>query len=137
MRGNLFNGVPNDKIQDYILDNASRNGFKYKCPPQIIGILIGVLSRNSKNLEEPYRFIANGKNKYDYSTISITKVPKYTSPYTAITSENADDAVASALTIKSSVSSPLEDIVMEGAYPEDIYFVDGEGYITKDIDEPD
>jgi hypothetical protein len=67
----------------------------------------------------------------------ITKVPKYTSPYTAITSENADEAVAAALTIKSNADSPLEKIVMETPTADDIYFMNGEAYITEDMDDLD
>jgi hypothetical protein len=137
IRGNLFSGIPNNKILDYILDNASRNNFKYKCSPQILGVLIGVLSRNKNNLEEPFRFAATNNNQYDYITMPITKVPKYTSPYTAITSENADEAVAAALTIKSNADSPLEKIVMETPTADDIYFMNGEAYITEDMDDLD
>lgn len=134
MRGNLPEGIPNNELQDYILANASRNNFKYKCSPQIIGILIGCLSRNPKNLEEPFRFIADNKNMKEYTTLSITKAPKYTSAYTAITSENADEAVAAAMTIKSNTESPLEKVMMETPTEDDIYFINGEGYITEDMD---
>ena len=45
--------------------------------------------------------------------MSIIKVPKYTSPYTAITSENADEAIAAAMTTTGKAESPLEKVMMD------------------------
>lgn len=113
-RANLPENIPYDKIHEYILDNANMNNFNYKISPQIIGLLISELCRNPNDLTQPFRF-TDMKNMTDYKSISIIDVPKYTSPYTAITSENADKAVAAAMTIKSTTDSPLEPIMMESA----------------------
>jgi hypothetical protein len=48
-----------------------------------------------------------------YKAIPMTKIPKYISPYTAVTSENADEAVAAAMTLKSNTESPLEKVMMQ------------------------
>jgi hypothetical protein len=48
----------------------------------------------------------------NYKAIPITKVPKYTSPYTAITSENPDEAIAAAITTSGTGQSPLEKVIM-------------------------
>ena len=50
--------------------------------------------------------------KEPYKMIPITQVPKYISPYTAITSENPDEAIAGALTTTGSNRSPLEKVMM-------------------------
>ena len=77
----------------------------------IIGILISELYRDPKDLSKPFR-LSGMKDMLDYKAISILKVPKYTSPYTAITSENADESIAAAMTTKGTSSSPLEKVMM-------------------------
>jgi hypothetical protein len=114
MRANLPETIPYDELHEYILQNAELNGFSYKISPQIIGLLISELCRSKADLSKPFRF-SEMKNMTDYKAISILQVPKYTSPYTAITSENADEAIAAAMTVKSNTSSPLEKIMMESA----------------------
>ena len=54
------------------------------------------------------------KNMYNYKLINITMVPKYISPYTAITSENWDESLRAAILMKdkeNAPESPLEKIV--------------------------
>ncbi len=114
MRANLPETIPYNELHEYILENAELNGFNYKISPQIIGILISELCRSKSDLSKPFRF-SDMKSMTDYKAISILQVPKYTSPYTAITSENADEAIAAAMTVKSNISSPLEKIMMESA----------------------
>ena len=109
---NLPDNIPYDKIHEYLIDNAEMNGFNYKISPQVLGLLISELYRDPKDLSKPFRF-TDMKDMTDYKAISIKAIPKYTSPYTAITSENADKAIAAALTLKSNVSSPLEPVMME------------------------
>ena len=113
-RANLPENIPYDELHTYILDNASMNNFNYKISPQIIGLVVSELCRNPNDLTQPFRF-TDMKNMTDYKSISIIDIPKYTSPYTAITSENADKAVAAAMTTKGSTTSPLEPIMMESA----------------------
>ena len=49
----------------------------------------------------------------DYQMVSINQLPKYISPYTAITSENADEAIAAAILNKNThKTSPLEKVMM-------------------------
>lgn len=114
MRANLPETIPYDKMHEYILKNAELNGFNYKISPQIIGVLISELCRDPKDLSRPFRF-SEMADMNAYKAISILQVPKYTSAYTAITSENADEAIAAAMTVKSNTSSPLEKIMMESA----------------------
>jgi hypothetical protein len=98
-------------VQDYILKNAELCNFDYKVSAQIIGIVISEIYRYDKDLSKPFR-VANTDDMLAYKAISIDKVPKYTSAFTAITSDNADEAIAAAMTTTNSGDSPLEKIVM-------------------------
>lgn len=110
--GHFPDNIPYNELHNYIIKNAELNGFNYKVSGQIFGILIGVIYRSSKDKSVPFRN-SNYKDMLDYQAISIKAVPKYTSPYTAITSENADEAIAAAMTMtKSSGESPLEKVMM-------------------------
>jgi hypothetical protein len=54
------------------------------------------------------------KNMRDYKPIDIKMVPKFISPYTAITSENWDEALRAAILMKDkedAPESPLEKVV--------------------------
>jgi hypothetical protein len=111
--GHLPDDIPYNEVHEYIIKNAELNGFNYKVSGQTFGILVGVIYRSMKDLSVPYRNSDYDKNMLDYKAISIKEVPKYTSPYTAITSENADEAIAAAMTMtKSSGDSPLEKVMM-------------------------
>ena len=44
--------------------------------------------------------------------VSIKALPKFISPYVAITSENADESIANAIMNKTGVESPLEKVMM-------------------------
>lgn len=122
IRANLPENIPyNEFAFKYILANANMNGFNYKISPQIIGLLVSELFRNPKDLTQPFRF-TDMNDMTNYKAISILDVSKYTSPYTAITSENPDKAIAAAMTTKGSTTSPLEPIMMESADLSDNFF---------------
>ena len=110
--GHLPDDIPYNEIFKYVINNANMNNFNYKVSAQIIGILLSELYRSSRDSSVPFRN-SNYKDMLDYKAISIKAVPKFTSPYTAITSENADEAIAAAMTMtKSSADSPLEKVMM-------------------------
>ena len=108
-KANLPKYIPYEELYEYMIMNAEMNGFNYKVSNQIIGILISELCRDPKDLTKPYRYT---DMKEPYKMIPITQVPKYISPYTAITSENPDEAIAGALTTTGSNRSPLEKVMM-------------------------
>lgn len=111
VRANLPETIPYNELYEYVINNASLNGFNYKVSGQIIGILISELYRDSKDLTKEFR-LSDMKDMCEYTAIPITKVPKYTSPYAAITSENADEAIAAAMVNKGTSETPLEKVVM-------------------------
>lgn len=109
--GNLPDNIPYNELHEYVIENAQLNGFKYKVSPQIIGVIISELCRDTKDLIKPFR-LSNSDDMLNYKFVSIKNIPRYTSPYTAITSENADEAVAAALITKGNEESPLEKVMM-------------------------
>lgn len=109
--GNLPENIEYNKIQDYILKNAELCKFDYKVSAQVIGMVISEIYRDEKDLSKPFR-LADTDDMLAYKAISIEKVPKYTSAFTAVTSDNADEAIAAAMTTKGKGESPLEKIVM-------------------------
>lgn len=111
IRAKLPDTIPYDMIHEYIIENANLNGFNYKVSGQLFGILISELYRDPKDLSKPFR-LSDMTDMTGYQAISILKIPKYTSPYTAITSENADEAIAAAITTKGKTDSPLEKVMM-------------------------
>lgn len=111
MRSKLPESIPYDELQNLIQANADMNDLNYKISPQLYGILISVLCRDPKDMTRSFR-LSGDKNMTNYKSISILKVPKYVSPYTAITSENADESIAAAMTVKPTASSPLEKAMM-------------------------
>lgn len=110
-RGNLPENIPYDKVQEYVLKNAELCKFDYKVTAQVLGIVISEIYRSEKDLSKPFR-LSGSNDMLAYKAISIDKVPKYTSAFTAITSDNADEAIAAAMTTKGTGDSPLEKIVM-------------------------
>jgi hypothetical protein len=74
-------------------------------------MMMSEICRDPKDESIPFRLSGN-KNMYDYKPISVKMVPKYVSPYAAITSENWDQAVVSAILNKPGKKSPMEPILM-------------------------
>ena len=110
--GNLPDYIPYNLIHEYMILNAQMNGFDYKVTNQIIGLLVSEIYRDANNLSRPFRY-SGMKDMNAYTAVNISKVPKYTSVYTAITSENPDEAIASAIVNTGTGRSPLERIVMD------------------------
>ena len=109
--GNLPENIPYNQIQDYVLKNAELCRFDYKVSAQIIGMIISEIYRYDKDLSKPFR-LSKSSDMLSYKAISVDKVPKYTSAFTAVTSDNADEAIAAAITTKGNIDSPLEKMVM-------------------------
>lgn len=112
MRGNLPDYIAYDEILlDYVIQNAIINDFSYKVSNQIIGMVISELCRDPNDLSKPFRY-TKMEDMTNYKMIKIMDAPKYTSPYTAITSENPDEAIAGAIITTGTGASPLEKVMM-------------------------
>ena len=111
-RANLPENIPYDKLHELIAKNADINGVKYNVTNQLMGAIVSELCRDPKDLSKPFR-LSKETDMTAYKMIPITQIPKYISPYTSVTSENADEAIANAIELKDKhINSPLEKVVM-------------------------
>ena len=110
--GALPNNIPYDELQNYFLRNVQLTGNKYGVSLQLIGIVIGELCRSKKDIDTPFR-LTDSSDMNEYQWISIKDVPRGTSPFTALQSEEWDKAVISSITTDSTKDSPLEKIMMD------------------------
>lgn len=107
--------IPYDKIWELIDENARLNGFSYGINFQLIALLISEVCRNPNDITKPFRY-TDMKDMNNYKPISIKLLPKFMSPYTAITSENFDQGIQAAVLMKDTPddklpTSPVEKIV--------------------------
>lgn len=113
--GKIPKNIPYDTLYEYFLENMALNGGKYGITPQEFGVVISELCRDPSNLSKPYRLSKSIDNSMiDYIPISIKEIAKVISPFTAIVTENWDEAVISAGLIedKDIKDTPMEKIMM-------------------------
>lgn len=105
--------IPYDKLWEIFYESANLNGFSFGMNVQLFWFLIANIARDPDNPAR--RFSATDmKDMNGYTLMDIKKVPKYISPYTAITSENFDEAIRAASLIKNpenTPESPMEKIL--------------------------
>ena len=106
------NTIPYDKIWEIFMESARLNGFSYNLNIQLFGVLVAALCRDPENIERKFSE-TDMKDMTKYKMIDIRRVPKYISPYTAIVSENWDEAVRAAILMKDKDTpiSPLEKVL--------------------------
>ena len=113
--GNIPTYIPYNEIQDYFYDSMKLNGKSYNTNWQLFGLLISELCRDKNDYSIPY-YMSSAYKKGDmnsYKSIAIRDVPKYISPFSAITSENWNDAIISSINMKDKeVYTPMEKIMM-------------------------
>lgn len=107
----LAPGIPYEEIYEYMVLNAQYNNFSYKVSHQILGLVISELCRDPDDISKPFRLSKYTDSK-SYKMIGIKNVPKYTSSFTALTSEDPDAAIASTIINKGTGTSPLERVLM-------------------------
>jgi hypothetical protein len=110
--GNIPTTIPYDKLQDYFMEAIRLNGSKYGVSLQMFGFMISELCRSPKDLSVPFR-LSKEKDMTNYKPVSIKAIPKIISSYSAITSENWDEAVVNAIINKNTRNIPLEKILMD------------------------
>lgn len=107
--------IPYNKIHEYLPENMELNAGGYGINMQLFGILFSELCRDPSDISKPFRLSKQINNSmFGYKSISIKEKPKFDSPYTALGSENWDEAVLAAIDLStkdSTVVSPLERIV--------------------------
>lgn len=111
--GKIPTTIPYDQLWKIFFESAKLNGFSYDLNVQLFWLLVANISRDPNNLA--LRFSSSdSKDMNGYTLMDIRKVPKYISPYTALTSENFDEAIRAASLIKNpenTPESPLEKIL--------------------------
>ena len=110
--GALPNNLPYDELQNYFLRNVQLTGNKYSVSLQLIGVVISELCRSRKDINLPFR-MSGSDDMNNYQWMSIKDIPKGTSPFTALQSEEWDKAVISSITLDTNKDSPLEKIMMD------------------------
>lgn len=113
--GKIPKNIPYNTIHEYFLENMSLNGNSYNITPQEFGLLISELCRDPSDITKPSRLTKTiDKSMVDYTPISIKDVAKLISPFTAVVTENWDEAVISAGIIedKDIKGTPMEKIMM-------------------------
>lgn len=105
--------IPYDKLIDLFYESAELNGFKYGLNAQLFGLLIASICRDKNDITKPF-CASDMKDMTNYKPIDIKMVPKFISPYTAITSENWDESLRAAILMKDkedAPESPLEKVI--------------------------
>lgn len=108
---------PYDKLQDVFMDSMELNDASYANTMQLIGVTIAGITRTPEDRTMPFRSSGDISNKFNYRVVPIQKLPRYTSPQTAITAENWDEACMAMVTLSekndTSEISPLEKLFMD------------------------
>lgn len=116
----LPNVIPYNELYEYPFKSMELNGEKFSVHSQLMSMMYAKICRDPEDTYKEFRMSnAIKKSMIGYDTISIKEVPKYTSPYTAITSENMDESVIASVILSEDiqegktahVASPLEDIL--------------------------
>lgn len=107
------NTIPYDHMQDYFPENMGLNAKGYGLNMQLFGMLISEICRDPSDITKSFR-LSKMKSMTDYQQISIKQVPKFISPYMALTSDNWDESLMSAITLSAAgidKESPIERVV--------------------------
>lgn len=110
INGFIPNTIPYNKIQNYLIDNCSYNGSKYKISLQLFGVIISEICRSKHDINIPFR-LSKDNDMNNYKSISVKIIPRLISAYSAITSENINEALVYASLNNKKVQNPLERIV--------------------------
>ena len=115
--GRIPNTIPYDKLHEYLMDSINYAGADFGVNAQMFGIVISELCRSVNDESKPFR-LSKETDMNKYKSLSVKLIPKFISPFTAITSENWDEAVVNACIDskndkKRFVDSPMEKILMK------------------------
>jgi len=110
MSGTIDNTIPYDTIQNYFIDNFKYNGGSYGITLQLFGIIISELCRSAKDESKPFR-LSGSNDMHNYRSIPITSIPRLISAYSAIASNNFNQAMVYASLNKNKVEIPLERVL--------------------------
>jgi hypothetical protein len=110
MAGSIDSTIPYDTIQNYFVDNIKYNGGSYGITLQLFGVIISELCRSSNDEAKPFR-LSGASDLHSYNSIPITSIPRLISAYSAIESNNFNQAMVYASLNKKEVEIPLERVL--------------------------
>lgn len=108
--GKLPTTIPYSILQDYFIENMRLNGGSYGVTTQMFGFVIGELCKDPHDQNKLFRH-TNYTDETAYQTVSLVEAPKLISPYSAIVSQNWDEALVAAIVNKNQVDSPMEKLL--------------------------
>lgn len=98
--GHLPSSVKYDKVLNCYLGTTLLNGVDLKIPLLIYELILAELCRYKEDINIPFRIAINENNKltqYDYTSISIKKLPSLNSTFAALTFEDINNAVITSI----------------------------------------
>lgn len=114
--GRIPNTIPYDTLHEYLMNSINYAGEDFGVNAQLFGIIISELCRSVSDESIPFR-LSKESDMNKYKSLSVKLIPKFISPFTAITSENWDEAVVNACinsdNDKRFIESPMEKILMK------------------------
>lgn len=110
--GKLPTTIPYDVLDEYFPENFKLNGGNYGLSNQLFGMIISEMCRDPKDTTRLFRH-TKIEDMRAYRLIGIRDVPKQTSPYAAVTSENFNESMINAIINKNATSSPLESLFVD------------------------
>ena len=76
---------------------------------QLFGLLVSESARDPQDPTKLFRY-TDMKDMTNYKLISIKDIPRETSPYAAVTSENWNESMVAAIMNKNAASAPMESL---------------------------
>ena len=119
--GKVPHTIPYDSLYTYPYECMKLNSGGFSIHSQAIGLLYSKICRDPDDISKPFRMSkAIDKFMVGYKTISLTTASKMISPFVAITSENIDLALVSAVLLSNDEKtgkikhreSPLERVMV-------------------------
>lgn len=120
MTGKIPHQIPYDELYMYPYNSMRLNGSKFDIHSQLMTMVYSKLCRDPENPANLFRLSkAIDNDMTSYIPMSIKEVPKYISPYAAITSENIDEGIISSVLLSDDEESgksthkysPLEQVL--------------------------
>lgn len=107
--GKLPTTIPYKELHELFAENAELNKANYPASHQVLGMIVSEICRDKNDTNRPFR-LTNDKS---YTNMNVKDVPKTTSPFAAITSENFNESMVAAINDEAFKPSPLERLVIK------------------------
>ena len=112
--GKVPAGIRYEDLYTYFEDSMNANGASFKMNMQEFGLIVSEFARDPDDMSKPFRLSKKlDTDPYSYQVFSIKELAKMVSPFTAMVTEDWNDAVLSASLIddKDIIDTPLEPVL--------------------------